>query len=299
MFDSLQVSKEKAKERLESLNSVPIEYSLPSNFDSSGKSIGFSVKSPKTTKLKAAIVREKGTNGDRELAVSLYGSGFQVRDVTMEEVVSGKVDFKDISFLAFPGGFSNSDVLGAGRGWATSWLYSERAKEILNEFYERPNTLSIGVCNGCQLMTSLGLIDRQNPEGIRMSHNESGKFESTFVSLKVEKSKSILLKALEGSVIGAWVAHGEGKFNLNSEKSKFELALTYSSEYYPRNPNGSDLRAAGVTSVDGRHLALMPHIERSFINWQLPYLPVGQSRSAYTPWITCFTTARDWLLERV
>ena len=298
-FDCLQVPRALAKERFESLNSIPLEFKLPLTFDSSGKSLGFSVTNPKMSGLKAIVVREKGTNGDRELAACLYASGFQVRDVTMDEVVRGSVDFKDASFLAFPGGFSNSDVLGAGRGWATSWIYSERAKEILNEFYERPNTLSIGVCNGCQLMTSLGLIDRINPEGVRMSHNESGKFESTFVGLRVEKSNSVVLKALEGSTIGAWVAHGEGKFNLDSKKSKFELALTYSSEYYPRNPNGSDLRAAGVCSTDGRHLALMPHIERSFINWQLPYLTGEQTRTGFTPWITCFTSARDWLKERV
>ncbi len=297
-FDSLQVPRALAKERFESLNSVPLELNWPSGFDSSGKNVEFSVSKPKRSGLEAVVVREKGTNGDRELAACLYASGFDVRDVTMDEVVRGSVDFKNTSFLAFPGGFSNSDVLGAGRGWATSWIYSDKAKEILNEFYERPNTLSIGVCNGCQLMTSLGLIDRTNPEGIQMSHNDSGKFESTFVGLTVEDSSAIMLKDLKGSTIGAWVAHGEGKFNLDADKSKFQLALKYSSESYPRNPNGSDLRAAGVCSIDGRHLALMPHIERSFINWQLPNLETSQSRSEFSPWIVCFTSARDWLLER-
>ena len=233
-----------------------------------------------------------------KLAYALYASGFKVVDLTMEDLVAGRASLKDVNFLAFPGGFSNSDVLGAGRGWAASCMYSELARREIEDFYSRTDTLSIGVCNGCQLMTALGLIDRKSPSGISMNRNQSKKFESIFVGLKVEESSSIMLAPLTGMVLGAWIAHGEGRFLLDSGKSEFEVPVKYSLDDYPSNPNGSDLGAAAVCSIDGRHLAIMPHIERSFLLWQWPYIPHGTKKENFSPWIESFVAARGWLEGR-
>ena len=131
-----------------------------------------------------------------------------------------------------------------------------------------------------------------------MSRNSSEKFESTFVSLKIENTDSVLLKPLENMTIGAWIAHGEGRFSLDPSKSNFQIAARYSIDSYPMNPNGSDFAAAAITSTDGRHLAIMPHIERSFMLWQWPYLPQGTSKKNYSPWIESFMAARTWFNEK-
>ena len=254
------------------------------------------VNSREITKVStAAVLREKGSNGDRELAYCLKVAGFDVQDVTVEDLLSERVSLSQIDFLAFPGGFSNSDVLGAGKGWAAGFIYHDALRKQIEEFYARPDTLSLGVCNGCQFMTALGLIDRENPSGISMNHNHSGKFESAFVSLKMLNSSSVMLEPLVGMELGVWVAHGEGRFSLDSKKSKFEIAAAYSSNEYPWNPNGSDSAAAAICSVDGRHLAIMPHVERSFVLWQWPYLPNGVSKNQYSPWINTFVAAKKWL----
>lgn len=213
----------------------------------------------------------------------------------MEDLLSGRATLDGVNFLAFPGGFSNSDVLGAGKGWAAACIYNQRVKDQLDKFFDRKDTLSLGVCNGCQLMTALGLIDRANPEGVFMNHNQSGKFESIFVSLSIIDSPSIMLEPLKNLKLGAWVAHGEGRFHLDSKISKFKVAVQYVVDEYPWNPNGSDQAAAAICSIDGRHLAIMPHIERSFKLWQWPYLPVGVLRKEYSPWIKTFIAARSWL----
>lgn len=304
LFDQKQTNPKLAKERFEVLSSGKgITYSFPEGF--SGKADDLSLKSKLSSeerKLTAAIIREKGTNGDRELAYCLFIAGFKVLDVTMAEVLAGKVDLSKVDFIAYPGGFSNSDVLGAGRGWAAGWKYNDKAKAMLDAFYERPDTLSLGVCNGCQLMTALGLVDRENPQGIEMRHNDSGKFESVFVPLRIEESSSILLSSLRGSVLGAWVAHGEGRFSLDKNVSSFEVAARYSILEYPFNPNGSDFEAAAVCSKDGRHLAIMPHIERSFLMWQWPYKgglsEEHAKQSSYSPWINAFITAHEWISEK-
>lgn len=290
-LDCHQTEISKAKERYNKFNDNSLSYKgeivVPLDYLASSRK-------SKTNPV-AVVLREKGSNGDRELAYCLYVSGFDVLDVTMEDLVRGKSTLENVNFLAFPGGFSNSDVLGAGRGWAAACLYNDRVKEQIDKFYSRTDTLSIGVCNGCQLVTALGLIDRKDPSGIYMRHNLSSKFESNFVPLKIVNSPSILLEPLKDMVLGAWVAHGEGRFYLDDKKSKFKVAATYAIDSYPWNPNGSDLGAAAICSEDGRHLAIMPHIERSFALWQWPYLPSNiKTKNSYSPWIKSFVAARSW-----
>lgn len=301
LLDQKQTKPELARERFTNLGKNKLTYQIPSDFKIDTDSIRsrLSRKASERT-VSAAIVREKGTNGDRELAYALFAAGFKVYDVTMSDIISGEFDLGSISFLAFPGGFSNSDVLGAGVGWSAAWKFNEKAKEAIESFYARPDTMSLGVCNGCQLMTALGLIDREAPEGIYMNHNDSGKFESTFVSLNISESPSIMLKPLQGMVLGAWVAHGEGRFSLDALKSKFEVAAKYQQVNYPGNPNGSDLQAAAICSSDGRHLAIMPHIERSFLTWQWPYLGniPNEEKSNFTPWMQSFIEAEKFLSAR-
>ncbi|HMO18792.1 MAG TPA: phosphoribosylformylglycinamidine synthase [Oligoflexia bacterium] len=302
LLDQRQTPPDLARERLSLLGKKPLEYVFPEDFSSSicREHVNhFLSKSER--KVTAAILRDKGTNGERELAYALHAAGFQVLDITMHDILSGKSSLSEVSFLAYPGGFSNSDVLGAGRGWAAAFDYNQKAKKIITDFYERPDTLSLGVCNGCQFMTSLGLIDRNDPSGIRMDHNESGKFESGFVSLSIGESPALIFKPLQGSVLGAWIAHGEGRFRLDETVSRFNLVARYNSASYPLNPNGSDMNAAAICSCDGRHVAIMPHIERSFLMWQWPYemsFQVSQEKpennnpsEEYSPWMLVFIEA--------
>lgn len=303
LLDKKQTKLELARERFNSLSKgEEIKYVFPDGFIGSIESLGMNLNIPqKDRNLKAAIIRERGTNGDRELAYVLHLAGFRVFDVTMSDVIDSSMDISQMDLIAFPGGFSNSDVLGAGRGWAAAWKHNANARAMLDKFFSRPDTLSIGVCNGCQLMTALGLIDRDNPSGISMQHNESGKFESIFVPLRIQETNSVMLSELKGSVLGAWVAHGEGRFSLDKTKSNFEIAATYSMLEYPFNPNGSDFETAAISSLDGRHLAIMPHIERSFCMWQWPYrggLSSEHSKAnMYSPWIRAFQSAYKWILE--
>ena len=207
-------------------------------------------------------------NGDREMAYSLYLAGFDVKDVHMTDLMTGREELKDINFIVFVGGFSNSDVLGSAKGWAGAFLYNPKAKAVLDNFYKREDTLSLGVCNGCQLMMELGLVYRDKDMSVhpKMKHNGSGKFESIFVNISVPKNNSVMLSSYEGARLGAWVAHGEGKFDLRNHKD-YHIAATYSYEEYPGNPNDSDFSTAALCSTDGRHLAIMPHIERALFPW--------------------------------
>jgi phosphoribosylformylglycinamidine synthase len=246
--------------------------------------------------IKAAIIREKGVNGDREMAYSLYLAGFDVKDVHMTDLLSGRENLSDVSMIVFVGGFSNSDVLGSAKGWAGSFLFNPKAKAALDNFYNRPDTLSLGVCNGCQLMMELGLVYRGEMNHPSMHHNGSGKFESIFTSLTVPKTNSIMLQSYEGARLGAWVAHGEGRFILPGDKSKYNIAATFTYPEYPGNPNDSDFATAAVASSDGRHLAIMPHIERSLFPWNWPHYPNDQKKNhEIGPWIEAFVNARDWL----
>ena len=195
--------------------------------------------------------------------------------------------------IVFPGGFSNSDVLGSAKGWAGAFKFNEKAKKTIQDFYKRENTLSLGVCNGCQLMMELDLLyPNQKENHPKMEHNHSNKFECTFSSIDILKSNSIMLRNLEGTSLGIWSAHGEGKFNLNKKKVNIAAKFHYSD--YPGNPNGSDMSTAAICSNDGRHLAIMPHLERSIFPWNWAHYPTERN-DKISPWIIPFYNARKWL----
>lgn len=249
--------------------------------------------------IRAAIIREKGTNGEREMAYALYLAGFDVKDVMMTDLISGRETLEDINLIVFCGGFSNSDVLGSAKGWAGAFLYNPKAKEALDRFYARKDTLSLGICNGCQLMVELNLINPEHQQRTRMLHNDSHKFESAFLGLTIPENNSVMLGSLSGSKLGIWVAHGEGKFSLPEGEESYNIVAKYSYNSYPGNPNGSDYSVAGICSKDGRHLAMMPHLERSIFPWQNAYYPYKRHMDEVTPWIETFVNAREWVEKQV
>ncbi len=249
--------------------------------------------------IRAAIIREKGTNGEREMAYALYLAGFDVKDVMMTDLISGRETLEDINLIVFCGGFSNSDVLGSAKGWAGAFLYNPKAKEALDRFYARKDTLSLGICNGCQLMVELNLINPEHQQRTRMLHNDSHKFESAFLGLTIPENNSVMLGSLSGSKLGIWVAHGEGKFSLPEGEENYHIVAKYSYDTYPGNPNGSDYSVAGICSKDGRHLAMMPHLERSIFPWQNAYYPYKRHMDEVTPWIEAFVNAREWVEKQV
>lgn len=218
----------------------------------------------------------------------------------MTDLISGREDLSDVQFIVFVGGFSNSDVLGSAKGWAGAFLYNEKAKTALTNFFARPDTLSLGVCNGCQLVMELGLIYPTRASKPKMQHNESGKFESIFLNVSIsENTTSILLQKLKGKTLGVWVAHGEGKFALPEKEETYDVALRYSASHYPANPNGSDFNTAGLSSADGRHLAMMPHLERSLFPWSCGYYPMARRDEDLSPWVLAFTSAKEWCQNQV
>lgn len=293
LFDVHQTKSGFAKERYDNYKLQPLEYHFP---------LDFSGSVPKSTerRINAAVIREKGINGDREMAYALYLAGFNVIDVHMTDLVAGREDLENIKMLVFPGGFSNSDVLGSAKGWAGAFFYNEKARSAIENFYKRDDTMSLGVCNGCQLMMELNLVHPELAKGPKMDHNVSGKFESAFLTVNIEKTNSIMLKTLEGSRLGVWVAHGEGKFTFPStDENDFNIALKYSYDKYPGNPNGSQFTTAGICSNDGRHLAMMPHLERSIFSWQWPYYQQARKSDQTSPWINAFVNARIWLEEKM
>lgn len=249
--------------------------------------------------IRAAIIREKGTNGEREMAYALYLAGFDVKDVMMTDLISGRDTLEDINLIVFCGGFSNSDVLGSAKGWAGAFLYNPKAKEALDRFYARKDTLSLGICNGCQLMVELNLINPEHQQRTRMQHNDSHKFESAFLGLTIPENNSVMLGSLSDSKLGIWVAHGEGKFSLPEGEENYNIIAKYSYNSYPGNPNGSDYSVAGICSKDGRHLAMMPHLERSIFPWQNAYYPHKRHMDEVTPWIEAFVNAREWVEKQV
>ena len=295
LLDRRQSGESCAYQRYSNYKQQPLHFTFPNHFAGTMASYGISAER-RPSGIKAAIIREKGTNGDREMAYSLYLAGFDVKDVHMTDLESGREDLSDVHFIVFCGGFSNSDVLGSAKGWAGGFRYNERARRVLNNFYQRHDTLSLGVCNGCQLMMELGLImpdDRQKP---RMLHNDSHKFESNFVSVVVPSNHSVMFGSLAGSRLGIWVAHGEGKFCLPEPEEHYHIVLKYAYHEYPANPNGSDYDVAGLCTADGRHLAMMPHLERAIFPWQWGYyLTTRQHQDQITPWIEAFVNARRWV----
>lgn len=292
-----------AEERFANYKSQPVEMQFNRNFTGTLKQYGLTADRKERSGIRAAIIREKGTNGEREMAYSLYLAGFDVKDVMMTDLVSGRETLEDINMIVFCGGFSNSDVLGSAKGWAGAFLYNTKAKETLERFYARPDTLSLGICNGCQLMVELGLIQGPKPEAKnesrpRMLHNDSHKFESAFLGLTIPENKSVMFSSLSGQKLGIWVAHGEGKFSLPGSEADYNIVAKYNYNRYPGNPNGSDYAVAGICSEDGRHLAMMPHLERAIFPWQCGCYPSERLSDEITPWIEAFVNARKWVEKK-
>ena len=299
LLDRRQSMNGKAKERFENYRQQPLSWQMPQGFSGKLSQYDIHPERRQASGVRAAIIREKGTNGEREMAYMLYLAGFDVKDVMMTDLISGRETLDEVNFIVFCGGFSNSDVLGSAKGWAGAFLYNPKAKEALDRFYSRPDTLSLGVCNGCQLMVELGLvgcITEGGTEKPAMLHNDSHKFESNFVALDIQPNSSVLMKSLSGSRLGIWVAHGEGKFHLPGKADDYNIVLRYAYEGYPANPNGSDFATAGICSADGRHLAMMPHLERAFYPWQCGFYPADRKeQDQVTPWIEAFVNAREWV----
>jgi|Deesub1362A_J573_1020465.scaffolds.fasta_scaffold01267_4 phosphoribosylformylglycinamidine synthase len=259
---------------------------------------------------KVAIIREEGSNSDREMASAFYMAGFEPWDVTMTDLLEGRITLRDFRGIAFVGGFSYADVLDSAKGWAGVIRFNQRLWEEFRGFYHRDDTFSLGVCNGCQLMALLGWVPWEGIETVRQPrfiHNRSGRFESRFTTVKILPSPSIMLKGMEGSVLGIWVAHGEGRAYfpdsdiLEDVEEKGLAPVRYVdddnevTELYPFNPNGSARGIAALCSEDGRHLAIMPHPERTFLKWQWAWMPEDWKRDLRaSPWLRMFQNARRW-----
>ncbi len=303
LLDTKQSFNGCARQRYENYKEQPLEYNIVHTvandgdkpFDGTFAQQGINANRREASGIRAAIIREKGTNGEREMAYALYLAGFDVKDVMMTDLVSGRETLDDVNMIVFCGGFSNSDVLGSAKGWAGAFLFNPKAKEALDRFYAREDTLSLGVCNGCQLMVELNLINPEHKERAHMLHNDSHKFESAFVGVTVPTNRSVMFGSLSGDKLGIWVAHGEGKFSLPLPEDDYNVVLKYSYDSYPGNPNGSDYSVAGICSADGRHLAMMPHLERAFYPWQCAYYPADRRAEEVTPWIEAFVNARRWV----
>lgn len=295
LLDRLQSGEECAATRYEQYKMQPLRFRIPDTFVGSTASLGLSAARTERSGIRAAILRDKGTNGEREMAYALYLAGFDVKDVHLTDLATGRETLDDIDFAVFCGGFSNSDVLGSAKGWAAGILHNDRARSAINRFYDRPDTLSLGVCNGCQLMAHLGLLYPDHTERHALLHNRSHKFESSFVTLDIPQNGSVMLGSLSGARIGVWVAHGEGRFDFPYEEARYRIAARYSYDSYPANPNGSQWGVAALTSADGRHLAMMPHPERSIFPWQCAHYPADRRQDEVTPWMQAFVNARRWV----
>jgi len=289
-----------AEKRFENYKQQPLELAFGPEFTGKLAQYGLNPDRREASGLKAAVIREKGTNSEREMAYAFWLAGFDVKDVTMTDLISGRETLEDVNVIAFCGGFSNSDVLGSAKGWAGAFLFNPKAKAALDNFYAREDTLSLGVCNGCQLMIELGLINPEHPadKKAKMLHNDSHKFESSFVSLTIPTNRSVMFGSLSGFKIGTWVAHGEGKFHLPLPEDEYNVVAKFSYDEYPGNPNGSSYSVAAVASKDGRHLAIMPHPERTIFPWQCGYYPTERWNDQITPWIEAFVNARKWVEQK-
>ena len=290
-FDLKQTKKNKAIERFNNYKNQPLTYKFPNGFDGNNNS------SLLANKVNAAVIREKGSNSEREMAFMMSLAGFNVKDIHMTDIISGKENLQDIHLLVAVGGFSNSDVLGSAKGWAGSFLHNPIAKKSIDDFFKREDTMSLGVCNGCQLFIELGLINEDHSEKPKMAYNDSNKFECVFSTVDIKESPSIMLKSLEGSRLGVWSAHGEGKFVLPYAESKYSISGKYSYDSYPGNPNGSNFNTAMLVSNNGRHLVMMPHIERSLYPHNWAYYPRDRD-DLYSPWIKVFNNSYEWLTNK-
>jgi phosphoribosylformylglycinamidine synthase len=294
LMDRRQSGERLAQERFSSYKNNQLKFNFGS-FSGQFKDLGIDAKRRKPSGIKAAIIREKGVNGDREMAWSMYLAGLDVKDVHMTDLISGRETLEELNMIVFVGGFSNSDVLGSAKGWAGAFIYNEKARTALENFYKRKDTLSLGICNGCQLMVELDLVNPSHQEKTKMVHNDSHKFESSFLNVDIMDNESVMLKSLSGKRLGIWVAHGDGKFAMPYEETKYNIPVKYSYDNYPGNPNGSPYRTAGICSEDGRHLAMMPHLERAIYPWQWAYYPSDRKDDQVSPWIEAFVNARKWI----
>lgn len=290
LLDSKQSKNGTAQERYNNYKNQPLTYTFPSHFDGKAPIIDYSKPRPK-----AAIIREKGSNSEREMANSMYLAGFDVKDVHMTDLISGRENLEDIQFIGAVGGFSNSDVLGSAKGWAGAFLYNEKANAALKNFFKREDTLSVGICNGCQLFMELELVNPEHKVHGKMLHNNSQKHESIFTSVTVQKNNSVMLSTLEGATLGVWVSHGEGKFNLPETEENYNIVGKYAYDSYPANPNGSDYNTAMLCDTTGRHLVMMPHIERSAFPWNWANYPERGQKDEVSPWLEAFVNARLWI----
>ena len=296
LLDRKQSGEEKALERFKNYKHMPLKFNFPEGFSGQLAAMGLDPNRKTASGLKAAIIREKGSNSEREMAYALYLAGFDVKDIHMTDLMSGREDLSDVNFIAAVGGFSNSDVLGSAKGWAGSFKYNDNARNALKNFFEREDTLSIGICNGCQLFIELGMINPDHKEKPKMLHNDSHKFESGFVNVDIPENNSVMLGTLSGSRLGVWVAHAEGKFNFPYNEDQYQIVSKFSYKNYPANPNGSDFNTAAITSNDGRHLVMMPHPERSIFPWNWAHYP--ENGNKVSPWIEAFVNARNWVAEK-
>ena len=275
--------------RFENYKNQPLQFTFPKNFNGKKPVIDSSKK-----RIKAAIIREKGSNSEREMANAMYLAGFDVKDVHMTDLITGRETLDDIKFIAAVGGFSNSDVLGSAKGWAGAFLYNEKANTALKKFFAKNDTLSLGVCNGCQLFIELGLLNPNDTEKPKMLHNDSGKFECNFTSVTIQENNSVMLSSLAGSTLGIWAAHGEGNFSFPKEEGHYNIVGKYGYDAFPANPNGSDYNTAMMTDASGRHLVMMPHLERSTFPWNWGHYPKN-TNDEVSPWLEAFVNARKWL----
>ena len=298
LLDTMQSGEKQATLRYANYKKQPVRYRFLPGFDGKLASRGLSLVRKERSGIKAAIIREKGTNGDREMAYTLYLAGFDVKDVHMTDLMTGRETLDDVNMIVFCGGFSNSDVLGSAKGWAADFLWNDNARLALERFYKRTDTLSLGICNGCQLMIELNLINPEHPKRARMQHNVSHKFESQFLGLAIPENNSVMLGSLSGVKTGIWVAHGEGRFELPMPLESYNVVAKYNYASYPGNPNGSRASVAGICSADGRHLAMMPHPERAIFPWQCGVYPASRLNDDVTPWIDAFVNARRWIEEK-
>lgn len=294
LLDKNQSGERLAKARFDNYKNQPLTFEFPKDF--TGKS------SPNPSKEgerpKAAVIREKGSNSEREMAYMMHLAGFDVKDVHMTDLIEGREDLEDIKLLVAVGGFSNSDVLGSAKGWAGSFLYNEKANTALKNFFAKDDTLSLGVCNGCQLFVELGLLNPEDDEKPKMLHNDTGKFECVFTSVKIQENNSVMLSSMAGSTLGIWSAHGEGKFSFPKAESHYNIVAKYGYDALPANPNGSDFNTAMMTDKTGRHLVMMPHLERSTFPWNWAYYPKDRKNDEVSPWVQALVNAREWIEKK-
>ncbi len=295
LLDQQQTAGNLPLERYQNYKNQPLHYVFPEHFTGKlEKTTDLSGEAQSRPRPKAAIIREKGSNSEREMANAMYLAGFDVKDVHMTDLITGRETLENIQFIGAVGGFSNSDVLGSAKGWAGAFMYNEKARKALRNFFNREDTLSIGICNGCQLWMELDLINPDHEIHGRMNYNDSKKHESAFTSVKIQENNSVMLSSLAGSTLGVWISHGEGKFNLPYAEENYDIVAKYSYQGYPHNPNGSDFNTAMMCDATGRHLVTMPHIERSTFQWNWPHYPKGR-KDEVSPWLEAFVNARKWI----